>query len=183
MMLSDYEQDEAFRYNFSYTPNDLTVVDWDRAITIKDMPDDDVWDVLEYTNLQLLQLRYYEKELDKRLKEIHLFSRTTRYGMIQYYGTHNLLKKTLEIYVEFTGVENRISSFLRLTGDEYLSRIYHAASVRLNMKTTQENIRKRLVDAKELYEILSEEASAKRTEFLEIIIILLIAFEIIFAFI
>ncbi len=181
-VLSEYEQNEALKYRFSYTPNDLTVVDWDRALTIGEKSEDDVWDVLEYTNLQLLQLRYYESELDKQLREIYKFSKTKRLPIIKYYQTHKMLQKTLEIFIDFTSVEKRISNFLRLTGDEYLSRIYIAASKRMNMIKTQENLKERLLDTKELYEMLSVEASAVRTEILEIIIILLIAFEIIYAF-
>lgn len=182
-LLSDYEQNEAFKYNFSYSPEDLTIIDWDRAITIGEYPDEDVWDVLEYTNLQLLQIRYYEQELDKRLEEIYEFSKAKSLPVIEFYKTQKLLKNTLEIFIEFTSVEKRINSFLRLTGDEYLSRIYLAASNRLNLRRTQEHLKERLIDTKELYEMLSAEVSSMRAEILEIIIILLIAYEIIFAFV
>lgn len=181
-VLSEYEQNEALKYRFGYTPNDLTIIDWDRALTIGEKPEDDIWDVLEYTNLQLLELRYYESELDRQLKEIYEFSKTKRLPIIKYYQTHKMLQKTLEIFIDFTSVEKRINNFLRLTGDEYLSRIYIAASKRMNMIKTQENLKEHLLDTKELYEMLSAEASAVRTEVLEIIIILLIAFEIIYAF-
>lgn len=183
LTLSDYEQNEALRYNFSYTPDDLTVVDWDRAVTIGEKPDYDVWDVLEYANLQLLQLRYYESELDKRLKEIYGFVQGPRFPLLKFYRTHGLLRKTLRIFIDFTAIEKRINNFLRLTGDEYLARVYTAAAIRLNMKSTQESLKSRLIDTKELFEMLSAEASAFRTEILEIIIILLITFEIVFAFI
>ncbi len=181
--LSDYEQKEAFKYNFSYTPDDLTIIDWDRAITIGESPEEDVWDVLEYTNLQLLEIRYYEQELDKRLEEIYEFSKAKRLPVVEFYKTQRLLKNTLELFIEFTSVEKRINSFLRLTGDEYLSRIYLAASGRLNLRRTQDNLKERLVDTKELYEMLSAELSSIRAEILEIIIIVLIVFEIIYAFI
>lgn len=182
-LLSDYEQNEAFKYNFSYSPEDLTIIDWDRAVTIGIAPEEDVWDVLEYTNLQLLQIRYYEQELDKRLEEIYEFSKAKRLPVIEFYKTQKLLKNTLELFIEFTSVEKRINSFLRLTGDEYLSRIYLAASNRLNLRRSQNDLKERLVDTKELYEMLSAEVSSIRAEILEIIIILLIVFEIIYAFV
>ncbi len=180
--LSFTEENEAFKYNFSYTPEDLTIIDWDRAVTISVNPEEDVWDVLEYANLQLLQLRYYEKKLDERLDEIYVFSEKNKFSIIEFYKTQSMLKKTLKIFTEFSSVEKRLNSFLRLTGDEYLSRIYTATSNRLNLKRTQENLKERLVDTKELYEMLSAEASSIRTEILEIIIIILIAYEIVAAF-
>ncbi len=177
--LSAYEENEAFKYNFSYTPDDLTVIDWDRSVTISENPEEDVWDVLEYTNLQLLQLRYYEKKLDERLDEIYDFSGQNKFSILNIYRMRSMLKKTLQIYTEFSNIEKKLDSFLKLTGDEYLSRIYTAASNRLNLKRTQEILKERLVDTRELYGMLSAEASSVRAEILEIIIIILIAFEII----
>jgi len=179
--LSGYEQNEAFKYHFSYTPEDVTIIDWDRTVTIGMDSEDDVWDVLEYVNLQLLELRYYEKKLDKRLEEIYQYSRAKQLPVIEFYKTQNLMQKTLGIFIEYSSLENRINNFLRLTGDEYLSRIYLAASARLNLNKTQENLKKRLDDTKDLYEMLSAELSSVRAEILEIIIIILIVFEILYA--
>ncbi|MFA6097891.1 MAG: hypothetical protein WC788_09810 [Candidatus Paceibacterota bacterium] len=181
--LSTYEQNEAFKYHFSYTPEDITIIDWDRTVTIGMEPEDDVWDVLEYVNIQLLELRYYEKELDKRLEEIYQYSRAKQLPIIEFYKTQKLMQKTLAIFIEYSSVEKRINNFLRLTGDEYLSRIYLAASARLNLHKTEENLKKRLDDAKDLYEMLSAELSSVRAEILEIIIIFLILFEIVYALI
>lgn len=181
MPLSEYEQNEACRHKFSYTANDLTVIDWDRAVTISPERDDDVWDVLEYVNLQLLELRYYDSELDKKLDEIYALVKKRRLSLIEFYRTPQLLKKTLKIFIDFAEVEERVNSFLNLTGDEYLSRVYQAAAMRLNVKNMQKELKERLIDTRDLYEILSHDVSAIRSEVLEIIIILLIAFEIIFA--
>jgi len=181
--LSGYEQNEATKYHFSYTPEDITIIDWDRAVTIGTDSEDDVWDVLEYVNLQLLELRYYEKELDKRLEEIYQYSKAKQLPVIEFYKTQKLMQKTMAIFIEYTSVEKRINNFLRLTGDEYLSRIYLAASNRLNLYKTQENLKKRLDDSKELYQMLSAELSSVRAEILEIIVIFLIIFEIIYALI
>ncbi|MFZ2970049.1 MAG: hypothetical protein WA063_02800 [Minisyncoccia bacterium] len=179
--LSGYEQNEAFKYHFSYTPEDITIIDWDRAVTIGMSSEDDVWDVLEYVNIQLLELRYYEKELDNRLDEIYQFSKAKRLTVIEFYKTQKLMQKTLAIFIEYSFVEKRINNFLRLTGDEYLSRIYLAASNRLNLIKTQDNLKNRLRDTKDLYEMLSSELSSVRAEILEIIIIILIIFEIVYA--
>lgn len=183
LLLSEYEQNEAYRYRFSYTSNDLTVIDWDRAVTISSKPDDDVWDVLEYVNLQSLELRYYDSELDKRLEEIYKFAKKKQFSLIEFYQTPRLLKKTLKIFIDFAEVEERINGFLKLTGDEYLSRVYQAAAIRLNIRGTQAEIKERLIDTRDLYEVLAHNSSAVRTEILEAIIIFLIAFEIISALI
>lgn len=180
LSLSQYEQDEACRWQFSYTPEDLTIIDWDRTVTIDAYSQEDVWDVLEYTNLQLVELRYYEKTLDKNLEQFYdALMRPYWKPIIGFYYASKMLKKLFSIYLNFSEVENRLNNFLRLTGDEYLSRIYLAASKRLNLGVFQESLKNRLADTEKIYEMLSGEASAFRAELLELTIVILIVLEIV----
>ncbi len=181
LILSQSEQEEAYKYRFGYTPEDLTIIDWNRAITIGPESDDDVWDVLEYVNLQSLELRYYDSELDKRLDEIYRMIKKSHFSLRDFYLMPRLLRKTLRIFIDFAEVEDRINSFLKLTGDEYLARVYKAAAIRMNLHNTQAELKNRLIDARELYEVLAQNASSIRMEILEAIVIILIALEIIYA--
>lgn len=179
--LSQYEQDEACKYQFSYTPEDLTIIDWDRAVTIGKFSQEDVWDVLEYANLQLLELRYYEMTLERSLEDFYkLFGRPYWKTLIGFYQTTIMLRKLSNLYLEFNEEEKRISGFLRLTGDEYLSRIYTAAAKRLNIESFHSDLKARLADARMLYEMLSSQASSLRMEILEVTIVLLITLSILF---
>lgn len=179
--LSKSEEREARRYQFSYTPDDLTVIDWDRAVTIDTLPQEDVWGVLEYANLQLTELRYYENTLDKQLDEFYELTRLPyRKALVGLYQITSATRKLSNLYLDFSEQEKRLNSFLRLTGDEYLSRIYGAAVKRLNIDSFQKNLKDRLADARRLYEMLSGQVNSLRLEFLEIMIILLIALSIIF---
>ncbi len=181
IILSESEQNEAYKHRFGYTAEDLTIIDWNRALTIGPESDDDVWDVLEYVNLQSLELRYYDSELDKRLDEIYRIVKRSHFSLLDFYLTPRLLKKTLRIFIDFAEVEDRINGFLKLTGDEYLARVYQAAAIRMNIKNTQAELKDRLIDARELYEVLAQNASSMRMEILETVVIILIAFEILYA--
>lgn len=182
MPLSESEKEEAWHYHFCYTPDDVTVLDWDRAVTVSPEAEDDIWDVLEYANLQLLELRYYDGALDRRLQEIYAIARRPSWSWLDFWRTPRLLKRTLRVFLDFSFMEERINNFLRLTGDEFLSRVYLAAAKRLNIKNMQEQLRERVSDARELYQTLADEMSALRGEFLEIIVIILIAVEIVLFF-
>ena len=179
--LSATEQEEAWKHHFSYTEDDVTVVDWDRAVTISPEPEDDVWDVLEYANLQLVELRYYEDELDKRLAEVYNLARQ-RFAFLNFFRTPRLLRRTLRLFLDFSSVEEKINGFLRLTGDEFLSRVYLAAGKRLNINNQQQQLKEKLNDTRELYQTLADEFGAFRGEFLEIIVIILIVLEILMYF-
>ncbi len=181
LSLSKYEEQEAWRYQFSYTPDDLTVIDWDRAVTIDILPQEDVWGVLEYANLQLTELRYYENALDQRLDEFYeLAGLPYRKALFGLYQTTTAPRKLSNLYLDFSEQEERLNSFLRLTGDEYLSRIYAAAVKRLNIDSFQKNLKDRLANTRRLYEMLSSQISSLRMEFLEVAIVLLFVLSIVF---
>ncbi len=178
--LSKSEEREALRYQFSYTPDDLTVIDWDRAVTVDTLPQEDVWDVLEYANLQLTELRYYENYLDKQLDESYKFTRQPyRRALFGLYQMSGIIRRLSNLYLDFSEEERRLNSFLRLTGDEYLSRIYSAAVKRLNVDSFQKNLKDRLADTRRLYEMLSSQASSMRMEILEVAIVVLFILSVI----
>lgn len=178
--LSKSEEREALRYQFSYTPEDLIVIDWDRAVTVDISAEEDVWGVLEYANLQLTELRYYENSLERQLEEFYRFTkppyRRALFGLYQITGA---LRRLSNLYLDFSEQERRLDGFLRLTGDEYLSRIYAAAVKRLNIDSFQKNLKDRLADARRLYEMLSSQASSFRMELLEAAIVVLFVLSII----
>jgi len=177
---SKSEEQEALRYQFAYTPYDLTVIDWDRAVTIDTLPQEDVWGVLEYANLQLTELRYYENSLDKQFDGFYKLTKLPYYkALFSLYQITGALRRLANLYLDFNEQERRLDSFLRLTGDEYLSRIYGAAVKRLNIDSFQKNLKNRLADARRLYEMLSSQVSSLRMEFLEVAIVVLFVLSII----
>jgi hypothetical protein len=178
--LSKSEEQEALKYQFAYTPQDLTVIDWDRAVTIDTLPQEDVWGVLEYANLQLTELRYYENSLDKQLDGFYKFTKLPYYkALFGLYQITGALRRLSNLYLDFSEEETRLNSFLRLTGDEYLSRIYSSAVKRLNIDSFQKNLKDRLADARRLYETLSLQASSLRMEVLEAAIVALFILSVI----
>jgi hypothetical protein len=173
--LSQSEQKEALKYQFSYTKEDLTIIDWDRAVTIDISPQEDVWDILEYVNLQLLELRYYENKLESSLTQFYnLLNRSYLQNLIGFYRMPRILQKLSNIYIEFSEEEKKLNSFLRLTGDEYLSRVYSAAARRLNVYSFQRFLKERLNATKTLYDTLYSQTSAIRMEILEILVLSLL---------
>lgn len=181
--LSKYEESEACRYQFSYTPEDLTIIDWDRAVTIDTAAQEDVWNVIEYVNLQLVELRYYEDALDKELDGFYKFIKKPRWrAMIEFYKTGQILRELSILYFDFDEIRKKLSGFVRLSGDEYLSRIYAAAAKRMNLDSFWSDLRERLLETRRLYEMISSHSSAVRMEILEATIVILIILEIILSY-
>jgi hypothetical protein len=75
----------------------------------------------------------------------------------------------------------RTSNALKLVGDQYLARVYRLLTARFRLEEWRLSIRDSISEAQGVYEILTAQASNYRLEILELIVIFLIAFEIVFA--
>src|SRR5207247_2142844 len=64
--LSDQEVDDAVGHRISFGSEDVTVIDWDAAL-IADRDAEDVRAVLEFANVELLEMRYLDQQLDDAL--------------------------------------------------------------------------------------------------------------------
>ena len=71
---------------------------------------------------------------------------------------------------------------LKLVGDPYLARVYRLLATRFHLDTWEENIQRKLEVAESVYQVVSDQASHFRAEFLEIVVVLLIVIEIVLAF-
>lgn len=86
-----------------------------------------------------------------------------------------------ELELEATSLFERADNALKLIGDQYLSRVYAMASTRFHLERWEQSIRRKLETVGDVFDLLTGQASGRRLEVLEIIVILLIALEIVLA--
>ena len=92
------------------------------------------------------------------------------------------VRQVRELEIEATSLFERADNALKLIGDQYLVRIYDLASARFHLREWQQSIRRKLETVGDVYDLLVAQAGHRRAEFLELVIIVLIAFEIVLAF-
>ena len=183
--LSGAEVDEATRLSLSYAPNDAIVIDWAAAV-VADVDSADTLQVLEFANVQLLEFRHIDDRLDDRLESAYSTihpehrrrPRLPRLPLV-HWTTHDVaVRQIRELEIEATSLFERADNALKLIGDQYLVRIYDLASARFHLRDWQQSIRRKLETVGNVYDLLVAQAGHRRAEFLEVIIIVLIAFEI-----
>ncbi|MCG3126801.1 MAG: hypothetical protein CHACPFDD_01656 [Phycisphaerae bacterium] len=171
--LSDDEQQDALACRVSYSPTDAAVIDWSGALLIgRDM--EDVRRVLEFANVELLELRWLDQQLDRALDEAYrtLMARGRRLSVRRDLADlRRLSRLQADGALLFEGVNNS----LKLLGDQYLARVYRLASQRFHLPDWDATIIRKLETLDSIYGKFSDQASALRMEVLEWIIILLIA--------
>ena len=80
-------------------------------------------------------------------------------------------------------VFERVSNALKLMSDQYLARVYRLASQRFHLAEWNSSILRKLDTIESLYEKMNDRNASRRLELLEWIIIILIAFEIVWPFV
>jgi hypothetical protein len=180
--LGPQEQRESLRLHFSFYPDDLVVVLWDSAF-VYEGPDDArvVEDILEFANSQLVEFRTYDALLDLQLDEIYSLDLPRRkpYPPLQRKAAEKRAEQLRYLLVDVRELTDRASNALKIIGDAYYARIYRAIAARLGLDDWQRQVDSKLSSVGELYRYLIDEAQTARSEFLELIVIVLIAIEIV----
>jgi hypothetical protein len=90
-----------------------------------------------------------------------------------------LAAEVMKTIAELMGITEKIDSALKVTEDVYYAKIYLAALRLFRVKDWEGSIKKKLDIASNTYDMLYREIANKRTELLELVIVLLIILEIV----
>src|SRR5262245_23120112 len=181
--LSDQEIKDAMAAHISYSMNDVLLVDSNAALLV-DSEGDDVRALLEFANIQLLEMRYVDQKLDRALDQAYetLARRlwNLRWPLRSYSAD---LGSLAELQVDNATLFEAVNNTLKLFGDQYLGRVYRMVNRRFHLEEWDSSILRKLQSLESIYEKLSHQASNRRMETLSWVIILLIAFSIVVGFI
>jgi hypothetical protein len=170
---------EALRVALSYFRDDLVIVQWDAAFVYdRSEGAEAIVDILEFANSQLVEFRTYDARLDQELDAIYALQpgrplRRFERGR----ESADRANRVRYLLVDILELTDRTSNALKIIGDAYYARLYRAASGRLGLADWQRQIDTKLRSVAEIYRVFQDQAQYKRSEFLEFIIIALIAVE------
>ncbi|HEY9855434.1 MAG TPA: hypothetical protein V6D05_06830 [Stenomitos sp.] len=183
--LSNAEQQEALRSRVSYFEDDLAVIDWNAAFIYDRENGTEHMDTLEFANAELLELRFYDRLLDEQLDTIYQGIERGQALPAWRSWLHNDPVKTLQrlmaLTVDVIELTEQIENSLKFIGDLYSARVYRAIAERLRLQEWESSIDGKIRIAQQIYEMLADEVNHRRALALEVIVILLIAFEVIWA--
>ena len=180
-LLSREQQEEALAQRIAYFENDLVLIDWNAAIIY----DRDYWDaanVLELLNVELLEARYIDAELDKRISDYQgLVRKPTKWSLPFQTPYEKTIQELAEFRIESLVLAKRVENALKLIGDLYLARIHNAATARFDLPDWETAISRKLDIIAYFYQLLSDRVRTAQSHTLELIIIILILAEILMA--
>jgi hypothetical protein len=178
-VLSDDEVTDALSHRISYRDSDLVIVDWNAAIVI-DTEADDTLAVLEFANVELLEMRFLDQRLDDALMQA--YERLTRHSRIRFKSDPSDLRDISQWQVDSAILFEGVNNALKLIGDQYLARLYRLTAERFHLSDWDSSILRKLDTLERIYQKLSDRVAARRMEALEWIIIVLITVSIVLPF-
>lgn len=182
--LSEQETQEAVSNRVSFGTRDVAVIDWNAAL-LYDRESEDTRAVLEFANLQLLELRFLDEELDRALdRSYELIGKRGGFASLRFPGeTRKELGRVARLQVDSAILFERVNNALKLLGDQYLARVYRAASQRYRLHEWNTTLLRKLETIENIYDKVHDQSSGFRMELLEWIIVVLIAVELVLPFV
>ncbi len=109
-------REEILKNSLQYTTDDLVVLSYDGAFICDPASPNDVIDLIEFANVQVLELRYYDRELARQIEKMYddieesdrlsPFFRSRKY--------HAIMAKQMESHAEISEVIEKVITFSRL---------------------------------------------------------------------
>jgi hypothetical protein len=172
--LGQEEIRDALSTRTSYGADDCAVVDWNGALFFGENVDD-VRAVLEFCNVEFLEMRFLDEQLDDQLEAAYAAMTEGKKGDAN-------LAKVARLQVDSALLYEAVENALKLLGDQYLARVYSLASAKFHLSEWNSSIRRKLDTLDSIYQKLSDGAAQRRSEILEIIIVALILLEVVMGF-
>jgi hypothetical protein len=179
--LSEDEVIDAMSRRISFGRDDLTVVDWNSAIVI-DPEAEDIIAVLEFANVELMEMRNLDYRLDSALTLAYETLSKRPWRRFPFGSDPAQLQRVAQWQVDSAILFEGVNNALKLVGDQYLARLYRAATDRFHMVEWDATIIRKLETLDGIYGKISDLVTARRMELMEWIVIFLIAIEIVMPF-
>jgi len=129
--------------------------------------------------VQVLELRYYDRELsrgmEKMYDDIEHADRLSQFRRSRKY--HAIMAKQMEMYAEISEIIEKVDNLIKVTEDIYYARVYATALKVLRSGQWSESVTRKIDVIQENYSMLSDEVRIQHSNFLEWVIIILIALE------
>jgi hypothetical protein len=117
--ISPQMREEITKNSLSYTINDYTVLSWDSALLCGPEHPTDLIDLIEYSNVQVFELRYYDRELARQMErmyeDIEHAEQLWRFWKIRQYQA--IMTSLMATYAEISEVIEKVDNLIKVTED------------------------------------------------------------------
>jgi hypothetical protein len=182
--LSRQECDEVLRHRISYLEHDLLVPTWNAAFVYdNESGARAAAEILEFANSQLLEFRYYDSVLTRELSRI--YAELQGRAWFRGWGGRRYTRAAQQVHALFIDVNEltgRAENALRVAGDIYTARVLTLTGSRIGLEQWKANVQEKLKTLDDIYRFAVEQTGMARGELLELMIVLILVFELVLFF-
>lgn len=179
--LSDQQVKDILSSSTGYYGYDMIIVDSEAAFIY----DNEYFEPLEFfesVSIQQLELQYFDQLLDRRLNYFYS-QKSYKVPLLAYIplisGRLELPVYSLaKLRVDISVITERLENSIKLTSDAYFTRFYIILVEKFLLKEWRDSINKKLDIIKDLYTVYQDRLDTLRSEILEVVIIILVAWEV-----
>lgn len=184
--LSEQMRDRIKNKWFSYNEEDLAILTYDGAFIYEPTGSTDILDILDFVNTQLVTVRYYDGLMDTRMKDINKTLRSKPSNVFKEIfhirSRNRIMRKLMALTVEVTSALEHARNAIRITQDVYYARIYTSARQVFGLNSWETTLKNKLDLVNKTSNMVYNNAFHVFDDFLEIIVIVLIALELLMFF-
>ncbi|MFA6534684.1 MAG: hypothetical protein WCS92_00330 [Candidatus Babeliales bacterium] len=184
--LSDYQIDQILSSSTGYYGQDLIIIDSKAAFVY----DNEYFEPLEFfesSNVQMLELQYYDHLIDDRLTYFY-GQQSHRVPFLAYLPLmgerfDSPISRLANLKVDISVITEQLENSVKMTGDAYYLNFYALLVEKLYLRDWRDSINRKLRIVQDLNTIYQDRLDTIHEEMLTVVIIVLIAFEAFMAFI
>lgn len=180
--LAPQERFNLTHAQLSYRPDDLVVVDWNSAFVLDPAGTLEVPELLEFTVMQMLELRTYDsvvgRALDRVYKELddaHPAGSSSRNYQV-------LSRRIMKLFVDVIEITERIDNSITFLGDSWLARLHVAAAAEFGIARWQKQLRNKLEVLRQINKLLVDQITSQKSLRLEGAVLTVIVIEVLLAY-
>lgn len=180
--LSEYKKEDILKNATGYYRGDLIIIDREAAF-VYDQEYEKIIDLFEFVNIHQLELKYYDKVLDRQLNVI--YERKVRSLPLQSYlpfvgsRINDPVGELGKLRVEISVITEQLQNSILLSDEPYYAEIYDLLAERLDLNYWQESLESKLEIIKDVAMVIQARVDADREDLLSVLIIVLILMEFI----
>lgn len=181
--LSEYQKREILESALGYFRGDFIVIDTDASF-VYDAEHEEILDLFEFANVQQLELRFFDRLLDKKLNAIYEEEAHTLpwHAYLPFIGTtmkNDPVAQLGKLKVDISVITEQLESSIKFAGEPYISELYELLVDNLDIKNWRASIDRKLGIIQDILTMYQHKVDINREDILSLLIIVLIFIELI----
>jgi hypothetical protein len=178
--LSDEERREVLASCLSYYPTDLAVLGWNAAFLFDSAAGAvTTIQLLEYANSQLLEFRYYDEVLTRRLASVYQ-SLDKGTGFMARWRLARASARLHTLLLDVTELTERTDNAIKFLSDMFSARLYRLAANKVGVLDYKTLVQQKISTAENLYKFMVDQFNQGRAFVLELMVVIILIIELVF---